>query len=348
MPTDDKAKGAYKRAQDRLIRGISEIASAADTVGELQQKARALAVAELEALADTGTEWANENIHREYTQGNKAANDEIRVAFDGVQPPPLLHPSDGAIEAETDLASAALLELSIFALAAIDAVLAQLSGMTIDEARAFITGYLNEHGIPADMILRQDQTPVEYQLDSKAAMLINTLGFLAFVRAGMAAMQYAGVNYVKMSSHAPTCPICYPLQGRVYCVDGTDTSYPPLSVAFPNGVPLVHPNCRHTVKPYFPLFQSPAQLAKDKKFSNRPFDVDNMSALERRAYERQLKAYNSGQELISKLSANRRQWQRYTSRLGADAPSFHKFTRIKVANGAQWSDLQSQYRKAKP
>ena len=58
-----------------------------------------------------------------------------------------------------------------------------------------------------------------------------------------------------------TCPVCAPLEGRVYSKSGTDPDYPPLSMAFGKVDPAggdnlantwlnIHPNCLHMLTKY--------------------------------------------------------------------------------------------------
>lgn len=90
-----------------------------------------------------------------------------------------------------------------------------------------------------------------------------------------------GRDLVRMTEHFGACGMCAPLQGRVYSISGKDSDYPPLSMAF-NEYMTVHPNCRHRIVPYIPELDP--EREQTKEFSNRNFDEDPRSRLEKKMY----------------------------------------------------------------
>lgn len=111
-----------------------------------------------------------------------------------------------------------------------------------------------------------------------------------------------------ISSIGSTCPICAPLEGRVYSKSGTNPNYPPLSLAFGKIDPTgpedlsntylnIHPSCLHSLTPYTELGKTPKQVERIRNFSNpetNPLDRDPRSKKQIEAYrekERNRAAY---------------------------------------------------------
>ena len=76
-----------------------------------------------------------------------------------------------------------------------------------------------------------------------------------------------------------TCPVCAPLEGRIYSKSGNNPDYPPLTVAFGKIDPAgsndltntylnIHPNCLHALVRYTTIGKSAERIQKDKDFSS--------------------------------------------------------------------------------
>lgn len=76
-----------------------------------------------------------------------------------------------------------------------------------------------------------------------------------------------------------TCPVCAPLEGRVYSRSGDNPDYPALAKAFgkvdPNGPDdlsntylNIHPNCLHSLVKYTTMGKTDKQIQMDKDFSS--------------------------------------------------------------------------------
>ena len=150
-----------------------------------------------------------------------------------------------------------------------------------------------------------------------------------------------------------TCPVCAPLEGRVYSRSGTNPDYPPLASAFgkidPNGSNdlsntylNIHPNCLHALVKYTTIGKSDAQIQKDKDFSSfgkNPVTVDPRS-------KKQIAAYKEKIRNRQKLLSDYKQHERYRAVLGNDVPkSFEKFRELKYNDGEGWQSAQALYRK---
>ncbi len=150
-----------------------------------------------------------------------------------------------------------------------------------------------------------------------------------------------------------TCPICAPLEGRVYSRSGTNPDYPPLASAFgkidPNGSNdlsntylNIHPNCLHALVKYTTIGKSEAQIQKDKDFSSfskNPVTEDPRS-------KKQIAAYKEKIRNRQRLLSDHKQHERYRAILGNDVPkSFEKFRELKYNDGEEWKRAQALYRK---
>ncbi len=127
--------------------------------------------------------------------------------------------------------------------------------------------------------------------------------------------------------------------GHVYNLHTTENWF------IANGI--ITRNCRHRINPYIPALKTPTELTKDRAFSSRPLEIENMSEGAQAIFRKNLEAYNKSQAIKSTALANRNQWQRYRSRLGDDAPArLSTFMRMKNKGGERWDKLQSGYRAA--
>ncbi|WP_313184875.1 phage minor capsid protein [Lacrimispora sp.] len=150
-----------------------------------------------------------------------------------------------------------------------------------------------------------------------------------------------------------TCPICAPLEGRVYSRSGTNPDYPPLASAFGKIDPSgsndlsntylnIHPNCLHALVKYTTIGKSEAQIQKDKDFSSfskNPITEDPRS-------KKQIAAYKEKIRNRQKLLSDYKQHERYRAILGNDIPkNFDKFRELKYNDGEGWKSAQALYRK---
>ena len=126
--------------------------------------------------------------------------------------------------------------------------------------------------------------------------------------------------YILLKS-APCCPICAPLEGRVYSRSGTDTIFPPLALAFqkidPDGpdvlwntLLLPHPGAIACITPWTPAGRTREELDEIKRFSSlktnplsrAPRTPGQIEAYEkakagREAFQRSLDLYDRCSEL---------------------------------------------------
>ena len=118
----------------------------------------------------------------------------------------------------------------------------------------------------------------------------------------------------QISKIGSTCPICAPLEGRVYSKSGTDPNYPPLALAFGKIDPAgaddlsntylnIHPNCLHSLVKYTTVGKTEKQIQRDIDFSD---PKKNPKAY--RTFETFRKHKLADDEVYKKLEAEYR-WQ---------------------------------------
>lgn len=157
----------------------------------------------------------------------------------------------------------------------------------------------------------------------------------------------------KISAHGTTCPICAPLEGRVYSRSGKDRDFPPLAKAFgkidllgpddlTNSYLNIHPNCWHSLLPWSPTGLSDDELQRIKDFSS--FDT-NPPTKDPRS-QRQIDDYRQKERARAKWLADYRQWERYRAALGDKVPkTFRSFLKHKLADDEKYNEWKEQYRK---
>lgn len=158
----------------------------------------------------------------------------------------------------------------------------------------------------------------------------------------------------QISSHATSCPLCAPYEGRVYSKSGTDPDFPPLAAAFgkmdaagpdtlANTWLNIHPNCLHVLLPWTDAGRTPEEIQAIKDFSSpekNPFDRDPRT-------QEQIEAYRRKEQGRRKWLADYRQWERYRVTLGDKCPrSFQTFLRHKQAGDEKYQKWLEEYRQA--
>ena len=83
-------------------------------------------------------------------------------------------------------------------------------------------------------------------------MFVKTTMFNTANQALFDEMQDHNHDLMIMSQHAGACPICSDWQGQIISMSGRDRQYPSYDDLVNAGV--FHPNCEHTISPYFPGF----------------------------------------------------------------------------------------------
>ena len=213
------------------------------------------------------------------------------------------------------------------------------SGQTMEAA-------IRNHGITGFVDARGRQ----WSLTDYCSMATRTTAHQAEVSAVLTRDDHDLYQIVKIGS---TCPICAPLEGRVYSKSGLNPNYPPLSLAFgkidpaggddlSNTFLCIHPNCYHSLVRYTEAGKTDKQIQKMRDFSNpetNPLDVDPRS-------KKQIETYQTKERNRAQLRNDIKQMHDYRGVLGSQVPKdITRFRKLKYEQPDKWAEIKSEYRK---
>lgn len=240
----------------------------------------------------------------------------------------------------------ARLEADPFRTAALNQTLNQEAvGAGWTQASARMARELKNQGITAFV----DKAGRKWTLYDYCNMATRTTARQAEVAAVLTEDEWDLWQIVKIGS---TCPVCAPLEGRVYSKSGMNPNFPPLTLAFGKVDPAgaddlsntylnIHPNCLHSLIKYTTIEKTDEQIRKDIAFSDpmlNPLSRDPRT-------KKQIKAYQEKERNRRKLLADMKQWRKYRAVLGDKAyKTFETFRKHKQANDAIYKKLQAEYR----
>lgn len=251
----------------------------------------------------------------------------------------IMDASETAYKTVQQYYAVARLESDPFRSAALNQVLRQeAAGIGWTKTSAAMAKELKDKGVTAFV----DKAGRKWSLYDYCNMAARTTARQAEVAAVLTADDHDLYQIVKIGS---TCPVCAPLEGRVYSKSGKNPDYPPLSVAFGKVDPAgpddmmntylnIHPSCLHSLIRYTTIGKTEEQIQKDKDFSSiekNPLTNDPRSKKQIRAYQEKVKKRR-------KLLADIRQHKEYRAVLGNDVPKdFEKFREMKYNDVEKWN-----------
>ncbi|MDR1439848.1 MAG: phage minor capsid protein [Clostridiales bacterium] len=190
----------------------------------------------------------------------------------------------------------------------------------------------------------------KWPLGAYAAMAVRTAGMQA---ANLATLfRDPEQDLFKISSHYSTCPVCAPLEGRVYSRSGASASYPPLARAFGkvdrdgpddlgNSYLNIHPNCLHVLIPWIEEGRPDKEIEEARRFSSferNPPTVDPRSEARREAYRAKEDGHRRFMDTI-------KQYERYRAALGDGVPkTFRTFVKHKLEGTEKYKAWVAAYR----
>ena len=193
-----------------------------------------------------------------------------------------------------------------------------------------------------------DKAGRKWSMQAYGNMAVRTTARQAEVAALLTFDEYDLWQITKVGT---TCPVCAPLEGRVYSKSGTNPDYPPLTVAFGKVDPYgsndlsntylnIHPNCLHSLVKYTTIGKSADRIQKDKDFSSiekNPLSRDPRT-------NKQIAAYREKEKNRQQLLRDMKQHKEYRSILGNDVPKdFAKFRELKYNNSEKWDKIHILY-----
>lgn len=207
---------------------------------------------------------------------------------------------------------------------------------------------IRNHGITAFV----DKAGRNWSLASYCSMATRTTARQAQVAALLTKDDH---DLFRIVPHASSCPICAPLEGRVYSKSGADPNYPPLSLAFGKIDPAgsddlsntylnIHPNCLCSLVRYTEIGKTDKEIEAMRRFSNpetNPLDIDPRS-------KKQVEAYKEKERNRARLLRDRRQFEEYRAILGKYAPkSFAEFRDLRYNKFRAWEVKQREFKTVK-
>lgn len=193
-----------------------------------------------------------------------------------------------------------------------------------------------------------DKAGRKWSMQAYGNMAVRTTARQAEVAALLTSDEYDLWQITKVGT---TCPVCAPLEGRVYSKSGTNPDYPPLTIAFGKVDPYgsddlsntylnIHPNCLHSLVKYTTIGKSAERIQKDKDFSSiekNPLNRDPRT-------KKQIAAYREKEKNRQQLLRDMKQHKEYRAILGNDIPKdFAKFRELKYNNAEKWDKIHILY-----
>ncbi len=259
----------------------------------------------------------------------------------------LLEAAETAEHTTRELLTIGRLEQDPFREATLKSVLRQqAAGNGVWKSASQMAADLNNKGITAFV----DKAGRKWRLRDYSNMAVRTTARQAEVTAILTADPEH--DLYKITKIGSTCPVCAPLEGRVYSRSGTNPDYPPLSLAFgkiekdgsnelENTYCNIHPNCLHAFVKYTTTGKSEKEIQKDKDFSDpekNPLSHDPRS-------KKQIEEYRKKVAARQKYLQDKKQFQRYQEALGDEVPkTFQTFLKHKLANDPKYKSWKKKYR----
>lgn len=224
----------------------------------------------------------------------------------------------------------------------------EVSGIGWKQTSAKMAAELKNQGITGFV----DKAGRKWTLSNYCNMATRTTARQAEVAAVLTADEHDLWQIVKIGS---TCPVCAPLEGRVYSKSGANPDYPPLSLAFgkvdPDGGDdltntylNIHPNCLHSLIRYTTAGKTEKQIQWDKDFSDpkkNPLSRDPRT-------KKQIAAYQEKERNRQRLLRDMKQHKEYRAVLGSDVPKdFEKFKLMKYNKPEKFRFVQLDYQRRK-
>ena len=209
----------------------------------------------------------------------------------------------------------------------------QATGRGVYKALPDFVAALRREGVTAFI----DKAERHWSLHTYGSMVLRTASRQAEVLAVLT--ENPDHDLYQISKHGTTCPLCAPLEGRVYSKSGTDPDFPPLAAAFgkmdkngpddlSNSWLNIHPSCWHQIIKWSPMGRSEEELQKIKDFSS--FKKNPPSHDPRT--KKQIEAYRKKEEARARFLRDYRQWERYRETIGDPIPKrFEMFQKHKYA-----------------
>lgn len=155
------------------------------------------------------------------------------------------------------------------------------NGATLRQAQAAAWQTFAQRGITSFT----DVSGRQWSMATYTEMAVRTAAARAFNESHLARMRALGCRYFTVPEHATSCPLCTPWQGAVLSDGLTDDPNVHVDGTVNDAIHagLFHPQCRHTLLPYFPAtMPRPQRTAWTAEREREWRDVQRQRELERR------------------------------------------------------------------
>lgn len=346
-PAEKELVEIYRRAQEELYRVITKKV-AKGLPASFQRTMLKEVTAEIARLSKESISWAERTIPSEYKYWQKEQQKALTRWFDYAKAHniPLYKMGYADITVLHQKAIKLLVDDTVVRLQVANASLRQnikkvltqkiATGVTVLQTKKRIIDEI--YGAEGDgkiEIKGRSYDPAKYAetvVRTATAEISNTVA----LNEGKA----VGSDLIKMTSHAPTCSICAPLQGRIYTTNPERTDYPYIyDTAWKNGYNTVHPNCSHRFNTFIEELQADEELEEIKKYSNRPIH-------ESRQGKKQFEQYMQNQREQADRWRTTQQHKRYQARLGEEnVPGLNEFAQMKSGATEYYRFLELDYKR---
>jgi hypothetical protein len=125
-----------------------------------------------------------------------------------------------------------------------------------------------------------DRSGRNWSMSAYTEMAVRTSSARAFNDSHLQVMTAVGIDLFTVPDDGHSCPLCFPWQGKILSVKPDPRADATIAEATAAG--LFHPNCRHTLGPYFPAITKlpPARVWTDELAQNYK-NTQRQRALER-------------------------------------------------------------------
>lgn len=331
----------YQKAQLELINTIAKYPQET-TVTAYRKRVLASVNEELRVLNEYATGWAEENIPIAYKKGVADTYEKFRE----------LNIEVGKVQINTRVlknlvnnATGMLIDANNYVGRMINDEIRKVSleviaekvatGSTVKEAQAKLVKRLSDNGV-AHIV---DKRGRAIRLESYAETVARTTTAEATNKGAINAVTDLGEDLVRMTWHNASCPICAPLEGRIYSISGKSKEYPPLSEALPDGRNTPHPNCRHRFVFYSVKYDDNSE--ENRVLSNRPFEIGKQE-------QAKVDAYYKAQKEKAALNRVKKEWQESIAYAPKDTPkTLTGYVKLKAKDNEEFKELRAKVKTAK-
>lgn len=176
-------------------------------------------------------------------------------------------------------------------------------------------------------------------LDFYSMTVARTKTRTAHVEGASQRYQENGQDLVQIIENYDTCPVCARYKDMVVSLTGETPGFPVVGEGDIR-LPVYHPNCRGSIRPFVIEFKTQAEIDAAKQ-RNEQFDPEKDPRT-----EKQKKAYEREQAARRRANEEKKQFARWQAVMGDENfKTLGAFRRAKRENSIRFQELQAEYRR---